>query len=358
MKFIYLILLFIPLLASAETRIYTLTSKPAALESFILKTDGTLKALQSLEIPETPMTIAHSIDKKFLYLGLRAKSPQGKLLTIQLDSAGNATLISENTFEFQLRFIVPDKTGKFLLFADYFGGQTGVLELKNGVPTGKIFSKVATEKFAHGITLSKDNKNAYVPHTQPNSVYHFNFNEKNGTLTKVESVEGPGRDAEMFAPRHIKLHPSLPFLFTSNEHKGGISSWKVGATGKITLQQTLSSLPKDFTGRSTAADIHITPDGKFVYVSNRGGKGASSKFGINTIAGFSIDSQGKLSSIGFFEAAGRPRSFTISPNGKFLISAGQSDKKLMVSKIETSGKLKKTSIAKLKGKATWIISLE
>ena len=78
----------------------------------------------------------------------------------------------------------------------------------------------------------------------------------------------------------------------------------------------------------------------------------------NTIAGFRIDSQGTLASIGIFEAATRPRSFTITPDGTFLISAGQGDRRLMTSRISKDGTLQKTAITEVKGKATWITSID
>ena len=109
-------------------------------------------------------------------------------------------------------------------------------------------------------------------------------------------------------------------LYTSNEHSGGISTWKINSDGSLQLAQTLSSLPEDYEGNSTAADVHVTPNGKFVYVSNRGKKGATSKSGINTLVCFKIDQKtGHLIEAGHFSTTVRPRSFCISESGKYIL---------------------------------------
>ena len=159
------------------------------------------------------------------------------------------------------------------------------------------------------------------------------------------------------APRHIALHPGKPFFYSSNEHKGGISFWIMNSEGKLELKQSLSSLPKDFEGGSTAADVHVSPNGKFVYISNRGKKDSSSKFGVDTLAAYSIDqTNGKLTYINHYKTAQKPRSFAISPDGNFLISAGQGDKKLFLYKTDQdSGELQKVSEYQVPGRANWVI---
>jgi len=340
----------------SQTKVYVAVSKPASLETFILeKESNKLTHSHSLKVPETPMTIAVSNNKKYLYIGLRDSGGKGRLLTVT--ATDKPKLISEVKLGFQLRYMAPDKTGNFILFADYFGGKVGVLKTKNQIATEELTGLIETEKFAHCIKLSHDNKFAFVPHTGPNKVYQFKFDNKTGTLSLNGTVEGTQNIEGNRAPRHIDLHPQKPFYYSSNEHKGGISFWIMNSEGKLELKQSLSTLPKDFTGASTAADIHISPNGKFVYVSNRGKKDSSSKLGVNTLAAFSIDqSNGELTYIDHYKTAQKPRSFAISPNGNFLISAGQGDKKLFLYKADKDkGKLKKVNEYQVPGKANWVI---
>ena len=79
--------------------------------------------------------------------------------------------------------MAPDKTGKFILFADYFGGKVGALKIKSDLPTPELSCLIETEKFAHCIKLSHDNNFAFVPHTGPNKVYQFKFDNKTGKLS-------------------------------------------------------------------------------------------------------------------------------------------------------------------------------
>ena len=188
-------------------------------------------------------------------------------------------------------------------------------------------------------------------------MYQFQFDPFNGELRTNGTTSGPINPPFTKSPRHIAAHPNQTFFYSSNEHKGGISFWQMNSKGQLSLKQTLSSLPDDFNGASTAADVHVSPNGKFVYVSNRGGKDATSKIGSNTLAGFKIDqSTGMLTSIGHFSAPKRPRSFAISPLGKFLLCAGQSDSKLFLYKIkQDNGKLEKIGEYQVSGRANWIV---
>ena len=110
--------------------------------------------------------------------------------------------------------------------------------------------------------------------------------------------------------------------YTSNERGGGISGYELNTrNGMLTRKETLSSLPDGYTGSSAAADIKITPNGKFVYVSNRDTEQRDDHQ--DSIAAFRIDNKGKLTRINTFPTVWCPRSISIDGTGKFLIAAGQ-----------------------------------
>jgi 6-phosphogluconolactonase len=164
------------------------------------------------------------------------------------------------------------------------------------------------------------------------------------TALNPPKVEGPDADHRYHEPRHLAFHPKLNKVYTSNERGGGISLWNHDLkTGQLKLEQTLCTLPKDFPEKGgAAADVHVTPNGKFVYVSNRDysqrPKGESQQ---STIAGFRIDTQsGKLSPIGTFPTEHAPRSFCIDKTGNFLFVGGQHTHKLAAYRIDPcSGEL-------------------
>ena len=124
--------------------------------------------------------------------------------------------------------------------------------------------------------------------------------------------------------------------FTVNERGGGISSWNFDAkTGRLTLLETLSSLPPNWEGNSFAADIHITPNGRFAYVSNRDGrKETPGKPNGDTLAAFEIDLKtGTMKLVGHYATERFPRSFCIDKTGHFLFAAGELSDKLAAYRI-------------------------
>lgn len=117
-------------------------------------------------------------------------------------------------------------------------------------------------------------------------------------------------------PRHLIFHPSKDFVFIINELSGSIVSASVNhETGMFERIDKQSTLPADYTGKNSCADIHITSNGKFLYGSNRGH---------NSIAMFSVADDGKLTSLGNQNVEGEwPRNFTLSPDEKFMLVANK-----------------------------------
>ena len=354
-----LALILLCLLASplrAEPLVYVVQSKPAALVTFRLQGNpARLVRSHRLAIPERPMTIASSPHYPILYLGLRDENGRGRLLSVSAEAEPRQ--LAEAKLPFQTRFLHPESSGKFVLFADYFGGKVGVLRTEEGIVTSELVSQLETEKFAHGILLSRDERYAFAPHTGPNKIYQLHFDSQTGRLSPNGTAEGPQESQDNRAPRHLTLHPSLDLFLSSNEHKGGVSSWKLKPDGQLQLLESLSTLPEDFEGSSTAADIHVTPDGNFVYGSNRGGKGATSAVAVDSLAGFRLDPKERsLKKIGHFPMPQRPRSFSISPDGQYLICAGQSDKTLSLYRINSdSGQLEAMASHVLEGTPNWVL---
>lgn len=230
-----------------------------------------------------------------------------------------------------------DATGRFVLIANYVGGNLAVYPIDDDGSLGPATCIVQHEgssidpdrqrqSHAHSINLSSDNRFAYAADLGIDQVKIYQFNETDGTLSPAdpESVAvTPGG-----GPRHFAIHPSGKFAYTNNELSAVVTAFRRDpATGGLTVIQSLPTLPADFDGRKSTAECLVHPSGKFVYVSNRGH---------DSIAGFSIDqSTGQMTPIGITHTGGEePRNFYIDPTGKWLLAANQNSDSVIVFQLD------------------------
>jgi 6-phosphogluconolactonase len=241
---------------------------------------------------------------------------------------------------------------KFVLVANYLGGNVSVYPIETG---GKLSASVDLAQHtgfgpnkerqesahAHSINLDNNNRFAVAADLGIDKVMIYQFDDKTGKLTPnlvqpfFQTKAGAG-------PRHFAFHQNGKFAFVINELTSSITSFAFDENrGMLSEIQTISILPKDFSRANTCADIHISPNGKFLYGTNRGH---------DSLAVYQIDEKtGKLNFVEHTLTGGKtPRNFTISPNGRFLLAANQNSDSIIVFKIdEKTGKLKQT-----KNKAT------
>lgn len=139
------------------------------------------------------------------------------------------------------------------------------------------------------------------------------------------------------APRHSSFHPRLPYVFVVNERQSSLSCYRYDAnTADISLVQTIPSIPADYTMNNSPADVHVHPNGKFVYSSNRGH---------NSIAIFRIDeASGRMTLVDIASTQGStPRGFNFEPTGRFLFAANQGTGSIVTFAVDgESGKLMPT----------------
>jgi len=225
-----------------------------------------------------------------------------------------------------------DKSGKWIAAANYTSGSLGLLPVNNsgGLEPAKsivqhIGSGPNTDRqqgpHAHSSVFSPDNKYLLSADLGTDKLFVYNFNSENGTLTAGDSfaVEAGG------GPRHFTFHPNGKFIYLIDELTSivHVLEWK---KGKLHAIQDISSVPPHFRGGAGSADIHVSPDGKFLYASNR----AES----NTIGIFRIDQKtGLLESIAFQSTFGKtPRNFNFDPTGNFLLVANQDSDEIVIFK--------------------------
>jgi 6-phosphogluconolactonase len=323
---------------------------------------GAITQKGSVDLPGNAGPMAFSPDKSFVYAAVTGL-PDKRAGVVTL-ARGNDGLLSLQRTAFIMNrapYIRANKAGSVLLAAHYGPGDVTTYRITDGICTGELLDHKVTDKTAHCIEIDPSGKFVFVPHTSPNKVYQFRLNSNSGKLTPNDPpfVDGPDENHLYHQPRHYAHHPTLKMAFTSNERGGGISSWNFDdKSGTLTLKQTLSTLPPDFKGNSAAADINITPDGRFAYVSNRDvTKRKDGEAAQDTLAGFSIDSQtGDMKLIGYYPTARFPRAFCIDLTGKFLYAAGQNSAELFAYSInQKTGALKHTGTYKTGGTPIWVM---
>ena len=227
--------------------------------------------------------------------------------------------------------VAVDRAGKNLLVANYGGGSLACLPIKADGSLAEattVFEnrgsgpnpKRQMKPHLHAIYPDSTNRFVYACDLGTDEVLVFQFDAKNGKLSLAEP-----RSAKVPAgggPRHLALHPDGRFAFANNEMTSSVTAFKRDPeTGTLTPLQTISTLPegKPVPGNSTA-EIFLHPNGKWLYVSNRGH---------DSIAAYNIGDDGQLSVIEI-QAAGVsvPRGFGIDPSGRWLVVAGQKSNNL------------------------------
>jgi 6-phosphogluconolactonase len=235
-------------------------------------------------------------------------------------------------------YITVDKTGKYVLVANYTGGSVAVFPVLADGKLGEASAFVQHTghgtnperqegPHAHSIDLSLDNRFAMVDDLGLDELLVYKFDGAKGSLTpndppftKVDAGSGP---------RHFALRPDGKFAYVIGEMGHTVTVFSNDAAGgKLQVLQTITTLPKDFTGRNDDAEIAVHPSGKFLYASNRGE---------DTIAIYAIDgAKGTLTQIASVPTGGKePRSFEIDPTGSLLFAENQKSDNIVVFKIDT-----------------------
>jgi 6-phosphogluconolactonase len=243
-------------------------------------------------------------------------------------------------------YIIVDKSGKYVLVANYTGGSIAVFPVLEGGKLGEASSFVqhtghgADPKrqegpHAHSIDLSPDNQFAFVDDLGLDELLAYKFDRAKGSLTPNDppyTKLDPGA-----GPRHFALHPSGKFAYVVAEMQSTVTALSIDLkTGSLQRLQTISALPKGFAGENDDAEIHIHPNGKFLYASNRGH---------DSIAVFAIDpGKGTLTPIDDVPTQGKiPRSFEIDPTGQFLFAENEKSNDIVIFRIdEKTGRLSPT----------------
>jgi 6-phosphogluconolactonase len=243
-------------------------------------------------------------------------------------------------------YVSLDQTGHYVLAANYSGGNIAVFAIQ---PDGSLGERTAfvqhtgssvnpqrqTHAYAHSIIVDPSNRFVLACDLGVDKVFIYRFNAQDGTLTTNNPPFANIKPGS--GPRHVKFHPNGKWVYVISEIASTVTAFNWDSTnGALAEFQSISALPDDFKGVSTAAEIMIHPNGKFLYASNRGD---------NSLAVFAIDqTTGKLTPIEHVPSGGKmPRNFAFDPTGKWIICSNHDSNLVVVFHLdENTGKLTQT----------------
>lgn len=239
-------------------------------------------------------------------------------------------------------YITLDRSGHFVLVANYDEGSVAVYRIQ---PDGKIGDSTAFVRHygssvnpdrqkgphAHSIAMSPDNRFAIVADLGLDELLVYPFDAAQGTLGSPRVIKtDPG-----VGPRHLTLASSGKFVYVVNEMQSSLTVYSYDANnGAMAALQKISTLPSNFHGENTAAEVVLDTAEKYLYASNRGDD--------NSIAVFEVDrAKGTLTVVEFVPTGGKtPRNFAIDPTGKWLLAANQDSNDIFTFRINPkSGRL-------------------
>ena len=312
---------------------------------------GELKPVASTKGVVNPSFLALTPSRRYLYAVNEVQEFAGRK-----SGAVSAFAVDQRTGELRLLnqqpslgadpcYVDVDAGGRFVLIANYTGGNVMVLPVRRDGSLGEAAdmkqyqgSSVNRERqegpHAHCIVLDPANRFAYSCDLGTDRIMIFRFDSRTGKLLPAEQrwvQVKPGA-----GPRHLAFQPGGKYVFVLNELHSTVTAFsRDPEKGSLKELQTLTTLPKDFAGTNTSADIHVSSDGRFLYCSNRGH---------DSIAIFAIDPHGGLSTIGHESTRGMtPRNFGIVPTGAFLLVANQKSDNIAVFRVDRkTGRLSST----------------
>ena len=278
---------------------------------------------------------AISSDQKLLY---RVGGKEVESYRIQKN--GMLRSLGKSPTEARAGYLGLDATNRYLAGSNYGGGSVAMWSIgEDGVAIGEPVAELSLEKAAHSSLFSPGNSFLLVPATTPNRVFQIAFDEEKGTLAPAENpfVSGPTGEDTAQQPRHIVFHPNGKIAYTSQERESpGVAVWSWDEKkGELTLIQNLISFPDGFEGTITTADLHLTPDAKFLYLSNRDLTDRKALTGSSSLVGYRVNPEDfTLTEIGHTPCPQIPRGFAIDRAGEYLYTAGQVAAKLEVFRID------------------------
>ena len=359
-------------MSMAKTFVYVSNAQDGNIDTYNMDmSTGALTPVGKTEAAKMVMPMTLSPNKKYLYAVIRSQPM--RVLTYAIDPASGAlTQKASAPLPDSMPYVSTDQTGRFLFTASYGGDKLAVSPIgENGLVEAEAIQVIPTGRNAHSIMPDRTNKFVYAATLGANQVLQFTFDSKTGKLT---ANEPPAVSPEAgHGPRHLAFSPDNKYLYVLNELSGHVTQYTIDPSkGTLTLVDSISSVPaeaglawgsaqgpvgaapalasvaaKDDKPKVWAADIQITPDGKFLYSTER----TTNKIALFTVA----PGTGKLTYVANFATEAQPRGIRIDPTGQYLVASGEKSDRVSVYKIDKgTGKLGEPSRYPVGNGANWV----
>jgi len=332
--------------ANVKTAVYVSNADSGDIWVLHLDADrGELAPVQRMMVGGSVMPLALAPGHRHLY-AVRRSDPL-EVLSFSIDAqSGQLTRIGEAPLPHSMAYIATDRSGCFLFSASYGGHQIAVSPIDSRGVAKASTQVLPTPPNAHAIQADPSNRHVLAACLGGGVMLAFRFDASTGRLDTHpfrEFSPHPGA-----SPRHFVFAKEGGRIYLLNELDASIDLLAFDASsGSLSTVQTISSLPSGFDGEAWAADLHLTPDGRFLFSSERRS---------STLAAFRIDAaSGRLELVGHTPTEAQPRGFRITADGRFLLSAGQLSHRVSVHAIDArTGELQKRSDCAVGQNPNWI----
>jgi len=331
--------------AQAATFVYVSNAEDGTIGMYTLGSDGTLQPGPRVDAGKPVMPLSVSPDKRFLFAAIRSKP--FTVMTYSIDrGAGALKQLSTAPLADSFPYIQVDQTGRYLLGASYGGNLVSVNMIGKDGKVSEPIQVIPTARNAHSIIIDRTNRYVFVPHLGTDQIFQFRLDAKTGKLTA--NTPPLVQLKAMTGPRHIVMSPDNKFAFLLNELVATVTTLSLdAATGLLTEVASASALPtdtklvpgaprgavgapgqapRDTSNDIWASDLHVTPDGKFLYAAERTS---------SSIGAFSVDgATGKLTYLSSTPTEKQPRGFRIDPKGRHMVVSGEKSDTISVYEID------------------------
>lgn len=309
----------------SDTLVFVSCADSGELHVLRLSADGKLRTAQVLALGGQLMPMALSPDQTRVYVARR--SDPLAVIALAVDAAaGSLSVLGESPLPASMASLNTDRTGRWLFSASYGADMVGVQALgANGMAAEAATH--ATGRHAHGVLADPTNRFVLATSLGGGQLHRYRFDADAGHLTAMDAPVFPMPTGT--GPRHLCFNQRGDRLYVLGELDACLHVLSFDpATGALALLQTLTTLPTGFVGSAWGADLHLTPDGRWLYTSERNS---------HTLAGHAVDADtGLLNPIGHWPTQATPRGFAITPDGRFLLAAGQTSHQVGVHAIDSA----------------------
>ncbi|WNL39464.1 beta-propeller fold lactonase family protein [Halomonas sp. PAMB 3232] len=350
------------LTAQANTYVYVSNADDGAITSYILdRAAGTLEPLETTTAGEGVMPMAVSPDRHYLYASVR--SEPFRVLTYRIDrETGALSQQGSGSLPASMPNIDTDQSGAYLFSASYSDNLVSVSPIDENGVVGDAQQTVETGRNAHAIHASPDNRYAFASNLGDDRLAQFRFDAETGRLESNDpDAAGTPDDT---GPRHFVFSPNGRYVYLLGEFSGAVTTYAFDASNgtltqvsaepgiveSLNLDQGMAreAIPEgDDTPRIWAADIQVTPDGRYVYTSERTS---------SVISTFEANPDtGELTYLNHLEVESQPRGFQIDDTGRYMVVTGQRDDRVGLYRIDPeNGELTRIDDAPAGKNANWV----